>query len=417
MAVFNSSNSLSIKQARRLALRHQLLTEASSQPQGKEGVAQVVDQLGYVQIDSIAVLQRAHHHVLWNRCREYSSGMLHELQSVNRRIFEYWGHAASFLPMSDYRYYLPRMRSYRQPKSKWQRDRLEQHGHLMGPVLERIRAEGPLGSKDFEPPPGVERGTWWDWKPAKVALEMLFDRGELMITERRSFQRIYDLTERVLPSSVDTRYPESDELGRFLVRRALSAHGVAQTKEISGHIRAADRRVIEKSLQDLVDTGEVVSVTIEDDSSAPYYALADKVDDLGQEQATNERLLLLSPFDNLVIQRERLLRLFGFDYTLECYVPAAKRRYGYFVLPVFWGDSAIGRLDAKADRKSKTLIVHTIHFEPDYGGSDETMAALANALVRFMHFNECNGISLGTVTPAAFALPLQRFLDDLETTM
>jgi uncharacterized protein YcaQ len=416
MAVLNS-NLLSIKEARRLALRRQLLSGESSQLHGKDGVAQVVDQLGYVQIDSIAVLRRAHHHVLWNRCRDYSTDILHELCSVERGIFEYWGHAASFLPMSDYRYYLPRMRSYQQPKSKWQRNRLEQYGHLMGPVLERIRAEGPLGSKDFEPPPGVERGTWWDWKPAKIALEMLFDRGELMITERRNFQRIYDLTERVLPSSVDTRYPESDELGRFLVRRALSAHGVAQAKEISGHIRGTDRRAIEISLQDLVDAGEVVKVTIADDSSAQYYALADELNDLGQQQETGRRLLLLSPFDNLVIQRERLLRLFGFDYTLECYVPASKRRYGYFVLPVFWGDSAIGRLDAKADRKSQTLIVHTIHFEPDYGGSDETMAALAKALARFMRFNECSRVSLGTVTPTAFALPLQRFLDECEVKM
>jgi uncharacterized protein YcaQ len=403
---------ISIEEARGLALHRQLLGTEPGLPEGKEGAAQAVEQLGYVQIDSIAVIRRAHHHVLWNRCRDYSTEMLHELRSVDRRVFEYWGHAASFLPMSDYRYYLPRMRSYRQPRNKWQRDRFEQHGHLMAPVLERIRAEGPLGSKDFEPPPGVERGTWWDWKPAKIALEMLFDRGELMITERRNFQRIYDLTERVLPSSVDTRYPENDELGRFLVRRALSAYGVAQENEISRHIPAADRRVIGKSLADLVEAREVVKVAIENDSSAQYYALADEIDNSRQRQAMNRRLLLLSPFDNLVIQRERLLRLFGFDYTLECYVPAAKRRYGYFVLPIFWGDSAIGRLDAKADRESETLIVHAIHFEPEYEGSEESLEALAGALAGFMRFNECTRFSLGTVTPPALASPVQRFLEN-----
>ena len=402
---------LSTSEARRLCLQSQLIGIEPDLPAGKEGAIQVLDQLGYVQIDSIAVVQRAHHHTFWNRHPDYSTEMLHELLSIDRRIFEYWGHAASYLPVSDFRFYLPRKRSHRRPRNKWERDRFEQHGHLMAPVLERIRVEGPLGSRDFKPPPGATRGTWWDWKPAKIALEMLFDRGELMITERRNFQRIFDLTERVLPDQVDARYPDDEELGQFLVRRALSAHGVAQEKAIVRHIHGADRRVITDSLAVLVDTGEVVEVAIESDTTATYYALADTIDQSSRQRTPAQRMLFLSPFDNLIIQRERTRRLFAFDYTLECYLPAAKRRYGYFVLPILWKDAIIGRMDAKADRKPKTLRVQSLHFEAAFDGFEKALSALADALGRFMRFNECIRIALGTVTPAAVTTRLQQCID------
>ena len=222
---------LSLRSARRIAFRAQLLDGKGRFPSGKKGVARTIEKLGYVQIDTISVIERAHHHTLWTRRQDYDPRMLHELQAVDRRVFEYWGHAASYLPISDYRYYLPLKRDYRNPRSKWTRQMLEKHGHLMDSVLERIRVEGPLGSRDFEPPPGIKRGTWWDWKPRKTALELLFWRGDLMVRERRNFQRLYDLTERVLPPETDTRIPDEDELGRFLVRRALSAHGVARERE------------------------------------------------------------------------------------------------------------------------------------------------------------------------------------------
>jgi uncharacterized protein YcaQ len=148
--------------------------------------------------------------------------MLDELLAVDRTIFEYWGHAASYLPMQDYRFYLPRMQSYFNPTGKWERDIYQKVGHMLQHVLERVRAEGPLTSKSFEPPPGEKREGWWDWKPAKVALELLFWRGELMIAERRNFQRVYDLTERVLPDWVDRTVPDDEQLGQFLVRRALT---------------------------------------------------------------------------------------------------------------------------------------------------------------------------------------------------
>ncbi|MCG8605800.1 winged helix DNA-binding domain-containing protein, partial [bacterium] len=156
---------LSQELARRIALDAQLLSGSIKLPMGKEGVAQAIGHLGYIQIDTIAVVKRAHHHTLWNRLPDYSENMLHELHAKDRRVFEYWGHAASFLPIKDYRFYLPLMKSFEDPKMAWQKRRYEKYSHLMAPVLERIRKEGPLGSRDFDPPPGTKRGAWWDWKP------------------------------------------------------------------------------------------------------------------------------------------------------------------------------------------------------------------------------------------------------------
>jgi uncharacterized protein YcaQ len=403
---------ISLASARRVALHTQLLDGRASLPNGKEGVAQTIERLGYVQIDTIAVIRRAHHHTLWTRRPDYAPEMLHELQARDRRVFEYWGHAASYLPMSEYRYYLPRMRSFGAPRGKWERDRLERCGHLMEPVLERIREEGPLTSKDFAPPPGTKRGQWWDWKPAKVALELLFGKGDLMITERRNFQRVYDLTERVLSTDVDTSVPDEDELGRFLVRRALAAYGVAQEREIRDHIHAAERETISKSLADLVDAGQVIPVEIEGTEGAQDYALPEVLEKSAQIDQHPGRVVLLSPFDNLIIQRARMRRLFGYDYSLECYQPAAKRQYGYFVLPILWSEQLVGRLDPKADRKRKTLIVRGLFFEPEFADFDAFLPVLAQRLSDFARFNQCESVELEYVFSSKVKAMLEQLLSE-----
>jgi uncharacterized protein YcaQ len=401
---------ISIKHARRMAINAQLLDGRTKLSKGKEGVAQTIENLGYIQIDTISVIQRAHHHTLWTRCPDYDPEMLHELQAEDRRIFEYWGHAASYLPITDYRFYLPRMRGFLEPHQKWEKRRLEKYSHMMKPVLERIRAEGPLGSKDFTPPKDAKRGTWWDWRPAKVALELLFWRGELMITERRKFARIYDLTERVLPNGVDMRMPDEEELGRFLVRRALKAYGIANESEIREHIHGTDKAIISQGLRDLIDSGEVVNLSIDKIKKNEYYALSDKIETASRLRKSSPRLFLLSPFDNLIIQRERIKRLFGFDYALECYVPAPKRKFGYFVLPILWGENFIGRLDPKADRKNKTLIIHRLILEPGITEFEEILPPLAEKLWDFARFNGCERIELKKTVPGAVKKPLAKLL-------
>jgi len=386
---------LSIDQARRITIQSQRLA-TSSPGEGKEEIAQVIEHLGYVQIDTIAVVARAHHHTLWARCPDYEPAFLHDLVAVDRRIFEYWAHAIAFLPMSDYRFYIPRMTRHRTSSRSWLSAWKQEHEHVLDEVLTRIRKEGALTSKDFVPPPGTVRGTWWDWKPAKRALEILFWQGDLMISERRGFQKVYDLTERVLPPGTDTTRPSEEELGRFHVRRALNGLGIARAKEIRDAFHIVNLSQISKILEEMQQSEEVTGLHIEGLDDV-YYALPETLE-REQVPAPNEAHIL-SPFDNLTIQRDRMKRLFGFEYTLECYLPATKRQYGYFVLPILWKDEMIGRLDAKADRKAQTLILKKLWFEPSIQSIDEALPHLSESLARFARFNGCQTIEFNAIVP------------------
>jgi len=416
-----STIEMTSKSARNIVLNAQLLKGLIKSPEGKEGIAQVIENLGYIQIDTIAVVKRAHHHTLWTRRSDYEEEMLQELQAKDRRVFEYWGHAMSYMPMTDYRYVLPRMRNFNSPSSKWAQYGLEKSEGMMEPVLERIKKEGPLGAKDFAPPPGTKSGTWWNWKPAKFALEMLFWKGDLMITERRNFQKIYDLTERVLPDDIDTHYPTDDELGQYFVRGALSAYGVAQERDIhvfmqpaggrDADIRAASKEIISKSLVHLVDAGDVVRVRIDDDKKSGYFTSSKTAEKSLNLKESSSAVYLLSPFDNLMTPRNRIQRLFGFDYALECYVPEAKRKYGYFVMPILWNGNLVGRLDPKADTKKKTLFIRNLVFEEQFDISDDFLSLFAEKLAEFARFNRCEKIKLEKTSPATIGTPLKKLLN------
>ena len=387
---------LSIDQARRIAIQSQRLA-SSSLGTGKEGIAQIIEHLGYVQIDTISVVARAHHHTLWARCPDYDPVFLHDLVAVDRRIFEYWAHAIAFLPISDYRFYIPRMTRHRTSSRAWLSAWKQEHGHVLDEVLNRIRKEGALTSKDFVPPPGTVRGTWWDWKPAKRALEILFWQGDLMISERRGFQKVYDLTERVLPPGTDTTRPSEGTLARFHVTRALGGLGIARAREIRDAFHIVNLSQISTALEEMQQSKEVVGLHI-DGLDDVYYVLPEPLEN--DPLPPSEGAHILSPFDNLTIQRERMKRLFGFEYTIECYLPAAKRQYGYFVLPILWKDEMMGRLDAKADRKTQTLILKKLWFEPTIRSIDEALPPLSEALARFARFNGCQTIEFNTIVPS-----------------
>jgi len=406
-------NKIPLSDARKLALHCQFLDNKTKFPKAREGIAQTIEKLGYVQIDTIAVIERAHHHTLWTRRPDYDQGMLHRLQAMDRRIFEYWGHAASYLPMSDYRFYLPRMRRFADPEDKWEKDRLAKYGHMMKPVLKRITNEGPLSSKDFEPTPGRTKGTWWDWRPAKVALEMLFWQGKLMITERRKFQRVYDLAERVLPDGTNLSYPDDKELGRFLVKRALSAYGVASAREIIDHIHGAGRDLIIKVIKEMLNAGEIMEIDVDGIKGGTYCAQPELLEIASKLKSIKPTIHILSPFDNLIIQRDRISKLFGFDYALECYTPSAKRAHGYFVLPILYGDTFIGRLDPKADRKKKRFIIRNMLFETAFTPDDFFLNALAEKLTELAGFNNCESVSFEKVKPAKLKEELAKRIEKL----
>lgn len=397
---------LSKDKARRFSLKRQLL--ADSEPaKGKLGALRIIEKLGYIQIDTINVIERAHHVVLHARSPDYKQEYLHQLLARDKKIFEYWAHAASFIPMRDYRFYLPTIRRKPKPGS-WSDEWTKKSRRLIKDVLKRIEKEGPLTPSDFGDVKNRKRGTWWDWKPAKAALEVLFWRGELMIKERRNFQRVYDLTERVLPKNVNRALPTEEEEKTFFIKTALGAFGIATVQDVNRYIGVSGR--LDKWFNIMKDTGEVCEVAIEG-LSRPYYALKNDLQSLvNHEPRVDNRVYLLSPFDNSIILRDRTKALFDFEYSLECYVPRNQRKYGYFSLPILWRGRLVGRVDPKADRQGKVLIINNLHLEKTLGEYNAFIAALAVALNNFARFNACGHVALSKQIPLRIARKLSSLL-------
>ncbi|MEI8093254.1 MAG: crosslink repair DNA glycosylase YcaQ family protein [Spirochaetales bacterium] len=348
------SLALSTDEARRLALAAasgwQGLPAKLAAKQVPAAVTALVERLGFVQIDTISVVERAHHHILGARLPGYRPEWLDQAE-----VFEYWGHAASYLPWSDFRYTLPRKARVKENGHDWYK--LERAD--ADRVLERIKAEGPLRSQDFEDAQG--RAGWWDWKPAKRALEYLFMSGQLMILPRQGFQKVFDLTERVLPLGVDTREPSAAETAHHYLDRALDLWGLVARDEVA-YQRREHTDLVGPLLAERTAAGDLVKLTVEG-SDRPYWARPKSLEALDTLPGPENTLRILSPFDPFVIHRKRLLRLFGYDLKLECYVPAPKRTFGYFGLPLLWRGQIAGLLDAKLDRKAGTLTVRNLRYD------------------------------------------------------
>ncbi len=386
------------KEAKRIFLSRQGLLRNDHFGRGTNAVRKAIEQLSWLQIDTISVVQRAHHHVLRSRISNYEPQMLHKLQVKDRQIFEYWFHAAAYLPISDYRYYLPIMKGSavkRKPDKK-----------LAPEILKRIEIEGPLQSRDFESPSGKKSSGWWDWKPAKRVLEQLYLCGELMVTHRDGFQKVYDLRDRVLPPETNVKEPTDSEWCEYIVHRMVGALGLATEYDI-GYLRTAVRQLTNRKIKEplrlamnnLVENNKLIKVTI---GELTYYTRPDLLSESGARLG-KRRVRFLSPFDNLIINRRRALELFNFDYQLECYVPAVKRRYGYFCLPILYGDELVGRMDAKADRKQKLLIVRNLHIDDHVKLNDSLISALDTGLNRFARDNQCESITIEKTNPAVLS--------------
>ncbi|MEZ5536304.1 MAG: crosslink repair DNA glycosylase YcaQ family protein [Thiolinea sp.] len=369
---------LSPQQARKLVLHSQRLPTAPQKGSALSATLAALEHLGYIQIDTISVIERAHHHTLWNRNPRYQPGHIDQL-FADKTAFEYWAHAASYLPMRDYRFSLPRKHAI---KSGTQNHWYARNKKLMKYVHDRIRAEGPLMAKDFEHT-GPKTAEWHS-KPAKQALEYLFMQGDLMIPYRQNFHKVYELTERVLPDDIDDRMPTDEEHARFLIRRFLAVNGLGQAAEIS-YLLKGMKPLISRVAKHMLEDNELINVGV---GELRYFALPESPELLNKPLARN-KLKILSPFDNLLIQRQRMRDLFDFDYQIECYVPAAKRRYGYFSLPVLWDGCFAARMDCKAERKQKELQILNLHQEAALNKVDEFREALQTTLQDFMHFNGC----------------------------
>lgn len=340
----------------------------------------ILDHLGCIQLDSVNVLARSHDLVPFARLGPTPPAAMHDAIYRQRRGFEYWGHAASWLPIEEYRFFLPRMAHLRE---QWPAERAASSG-VYAEILARIRAEGPLGSVDFDESRPA-RGAWSDGdtpakialdnpggtgvypmaaresrKPAKIALEHLFAHGALLCASRTpGFARLYDLPERVLPGGLDTTDPGAEAAARHLLRRAIAALGVATAREAAFYFRLRPDEW-RRALRGLIDDGQVVEVAVEG-WPAPGVVVPDAL--TGPLDVPSHRPTFLSPFDNLVWHRDRVERLFGFRYRIEIYVPEPRRQYGYYVLPLLTRGNLGGRADLKLDRSNGILRVRGLWLE------------------------------------------------------
>jgi uncharacterized protein len=373
----------------------------------------VIDQVGILQLDSVNVLCRSHYLPVFARLGPYSRDLLDRMawgSGHPRALFEYWGHAASLLPLRTYPLLRWRMEAARRwvwdgwtsarvpgrpppdYATTWDDDiiapwavvegmtrlSLERPG-LVDEVLEQVTAHGPVAAGTASPDgrrsggPTAEGGRMWNWQDAKIALEWLFCMGVVTTAARKGFERLYDRTERVLPADVLTApTPHPADAQRELVRIAARAQGVATEKQLRGYF-GLSRDQAKQRIAELVETGELASVRVEGLSPRMYLWTPSRVPRQVAARA------LLSPFDSLVWDRDRALRLFDFHYRISIYTPAAKRPHGYYVLPFLLGERLAARVDLKADRQQSALLVQEAHGEPGVR-ADETAAELAEEL-------------------------------------
>jgi uncharacterized protein YcaQ len=373
---------LTPSQARKIILHAAGISKRAPFGKGREAVYKLIDHLGYVQIDANFVVERAHHHAIASRVPDYKLEWLDELQA-DGRIFEFYTSDAGYIPMHDFRFSLPVKEGFvarRQPLT-------QAEINLMDNVLDRIAREGPLMVKDFDNDREVASSGWWDWRPSKIALERLYLDGRLMVT-RKDFHKVYDLPRNLIPDDIDTTTPSPQEYARYVIRRCLKSLGIAYAKEIAWRARWVKNLLVIKELEKLVEEGEVCKVAIKGLTTAPLYMLPSYKN---KKIELSGDAFVLSPFDVLNVFRHRLKDFFNFDYQIECFVPQAKRKYGYFSLPILVGDTFVARMDSKTDRKQKILTVHNLHFEP-VKLSKPAIGKIIEAIKTFAKFNQCTAI-------------------------
>ncbi len=357
------------RESRRILLAAQGLATPPAARSGPVSVQRLIDRLGFVQVDSINVVERAHHLILQTRLESYRHETLTTLLEKDRSLFEHWTHDASLIPTCWFEQWKPRFARYadRADRNEWWHERL---GGDPAPLLKRIHARvrttGPLRGRDLEDERSEDGGGgWWNWHPGKAALEHLWRAGRLSIAGRTRFEKIYDLTERVHPEPYARRKPSAAAHVEWACRTALERLGVATSNEVAAFwnsIPAADARVW---CDAAVGRGEIEPVLLEDLDGRSRAAYAtNESRRMAKLDPWDETIRTLCPFDPVIRDRKRILRRFDFDYRFEAFVPEAKRRYGYYTLPLLRGDRFLGRIDPKFDRKNDVLLVRGPWWEP-----------------------------------------------------
>jgi uncharacterized protein len=344
------SHPLSTIDGRRIWLRAQRLDTQAPFGAGPQATKAAVEHLGYVQIDTINVIERSHHHVLWTRIPEYRRADLRQAQSVDKSVFEYWTHALSYVPTRDFSFFIPAMRLHKREGHKWFSSVTPAD---MRKVMKLIRL-GPLTIRDIDDDVLVEKQHLWaSRKPSKRALQLAFYTGALTISERNGMLKTYDLMARhfgwdKLPAPASVR-----EITAYLLDRALRAQGIVSL-DSACHLDAPSKPAVRRLIEARVRKGELVPVALEGAGKQAHWA---QPETLEQVNGCNEQVHLLSPFDPLIIQRKRTELFFGYGHRFEAYVPKEKRLFGYFALPVLAGDEIVAAIDLKTDRQKRKLLM------------------------------------------------------------
>lgn len=345
---------LSLAEARRIAIAAQGFSSKPQQLRNAEAFAQLVRRLGAVQIDSVNVLTRSHYLPAFSRHGAYSRALLERAayDAKTRQLFEYWGHEASLLPIESQPLFRWRMQNAQQGVGIWGRLRrfVSEHADAVASVLAQVRERGPIGASELTEA-GRSKGSWWGWSHGKEVLEWLFWTGQVTTAARRNFERLYDLTERILPPHIAAApTPSKEDAQRALMAISARALGVGTLRDLRDYFRLPTSDAAAR-LDELVEEGVLQAVSVESWKQQAYM----------HSQARCPRSInvdaLLSPFDSLIWERQRTERLFDFHFRLEIYTPAAKRQHGYYVLPFLMDGQLVGRVDLKSDREAGTLQV------------------------------------------------------------
>lgn len=383
----NNPVTVSNAQARKLFLSLQGLSASPREKQSTDGLLAVIRSLGFVQVDSINTVARAHHMILFSRNQTYRPHHLTYLLEKDRSLFEHWTHDASVIPAEFYPYWQHRfVRDERMLRGRWRKSRREGFEELLSDLLKHVSQQGPVMTRDFKSP--TKKGTgWWDWNPEKTALEYHWRTGSLAISGRKGFQKIYDLSEKVIPDVHRNKTVSEAQFIEWACQSAMARLGLATSGEIAafwGLLTAKEASAwVEKKRAD----GELEDVLVEaagEKTLTKAVARAETLAGLENIVEPPKRIRLLSPFDPLIRDRKRCLRLFGFDYRIEVFVPEAQRKYGYYVFPLLEGQNLIGRIDMKCDKG--VLYVTGLWFEPGVKLGKNRKAALHAELERYRRF-------------------------------
>ena len=398
---------LTLAAARALHLAAQGMLQPRRRKASKADVMEAIRRMGVLQIDTISVVARSPYLVLWSRLGDYDPEWL-GAHLAEGALFEYWAHEACFVPIEDYALLRHRMLDPAAMGWKYSETWMRENGAAVAAVLAHIRANGPTRSSDFERTDG-QGGGWWEWKPEKRALEVLFTSGALMIARRHNFQRIYDLAERVHPSWHDRQLPAMDDTRSRLALNAVRALGVCKGAWVADYYRTKRPHA---DLDALAGGGQLLRARVQGWDEAVY--IHPDHGELAERAAANALTptltTVLSPFDPIVWDRRRALELFNFDYRLECYTPAEKRRYGYFTLPILRRGALVGRVDAKAHRRDGVFELKALELEAGVRVSERFCADVAQALLRCARWHACPQVLVTRTVPASFAAPLEAAL-------